>query len=183
MAVSVFVVLQARQAEIEAGLGYIEAVRDYWDSRAQLERAAGGSLPSMVTATVMPSASDSLPPIDLLRDSRFVTAADTAPPAPGDTGMSGMRMAPGTNMAPGVKMAPGQTMAPGMKMEPGAKMAPGVKMDAGSKAPQKKKAQPPNGGKGATAAKAKPPVKKAPEPAKKMDPAMKMPGMKMPERL
>lgn len=45
MAVSVFGLLQARQGELNAGQGYIEALSDYWTARIQLERAVGTSLP------------------------------------------------------------------------------------------------------------------------------------------
>lgn len=188
MAVSVFVVLQAKQAEIEAGQGYIEAVRDYWDARAQLERAAGGTLPSMTTGAATPIP-ESLPPIDLLRDGRFVTPTDTAPPAPGDAGMQGMKMAPGRKMAPGMKMAPGRKAEPGMKMAPGMKMKSGTKVKAAARAAQR----PPSSKKSIPARKpAMPPGMKMPpgttmDPTMKMPPAskkadqgMKMPGMKMP---
>ena len=149
MAVSVFTLLQAKQSEIEAGQGYVEALRDYWESSAQLERAAGGTLP--LPQPPMPAAAlpDSQRPIDLLRDPRFVTAADTAPPAPGDTGMAGMNMAHGEKSAPAMKMAPGEKMpqtnpkaaakptarpvkkpapAPRKPMDPAMKMPAGMKM-------------------------------------------------------
>jgi outer membrane protein, heavy metal efflux system len=45
MAVSVFGLLQARQGELGAGQGYIDAMSDYWTARIQLERAVGTSLP------------------------------------------------------------------------------------------------------------------------------------------
>ncbi|GAC1596548.1 MAG: TolC family protein [Myxococcales bacterium] len=40
----VFQLLLARREQIEAYRDYLEAVRDYWTTRAELERAAGGSL-------------------------------------------------------------------------------------------------------------------------------------------
>ncbi|MCC7054773.1 MAG: TolC family protein [Gemmatimonadaceae bacterium] len=40
---SVFTLLLARQAEIDAGQAYVEALRDYWSLRARLEQAVGGS--------------------------------------------------------------------------------------------------------------------------------------------
>ena len=43
MAQSVFTLLLARQAEIDAGQAYVEALRDYWSLRARLEQAVGGS--------------------------------------------------------------------------------------------------------------------------------------------
>ena len=46
MALPVFALLQAKQAEIEAGRMYLDALRDYWVARAELERASGGSLPA-----------------------------------------------------------------------------------------------------------------------------------------
>jgi len=49
MALPVFALLQAKQAEIEAGRMYLDALRDYWVARAELERASGGSLPAMRT--------------------------------------------------------------------------------------------------------------------------------------
>lgn len=45
MAVSVFGLLQARQGELNAAQEYIEAARDYWTARVQLERAVGTILP------------------------------------------------------------------------------------------------------------------------------------------
>ncbi len=46
MDLSIFTLLQAKQAAIEAGRMYLDALRDYWIARAELERAAGGSLPA-----------------------------------------------------------------------------------------------------------------------------------------
>ena len=45
MALPVFALLQAKQSEIDAGRLYLNALRDYWVARAELERASGGSLP------------------------------------------------------------------------------------------------------------------------------------------
>jgi len=45
MLIGVFQLLQVKQAEIEAYTQYLEAVRDYWIARVDLERAAGGPLP------------------------------------------------------------------------------------------------------------------------------------------
>jgi cobalt-zinc-cadmium efflux system outer membrane protein len=44
MLLSVFQLLLAKQAEVDAYRRYIEAVRDYWIARVELERAAGGTL-------------------------------------------------------------------------------------------------------------------------------------------
>jgi cobalt-zinc-cadmium efflux system outer membrane protein len=49
MSLSVFALLQARQAEVDAGQMYLDALRDYWLARAQLERASGGPLPVIAT--------------------------------------------------------------------------------------------------------------------------------------
>lgn len=48
MFISPYQLLAAKQAEVDARRGYIEAVRDYWASRAELERALGGPLPPPV---------------------------------------------------------------------------------------------------------------------------------------
>jgi cobalt-zinc-cadmium efflux system outer membrane protein len=42
MLLGVFQLLQAKQSEIDAGRDWIEALRDYWIARAQLESAVGG---------------------------------------------------------------------------------------------------------------------------------------------
>jgi cobalt-zinc-cadmium efflux system outer membrane protein len=45
MFIGAFQLLTAKQAEVEARRGYIEAIRDYWNARAELARAVGGALP------------------------------------------------------------------------------------------------------------------------------------------
>ncbi len=45
MFISVFQLLAAKQGEVDARRGYLEALRDYWSSRAELARAVGGALP------------------------------------------------------------------------------------------------------------------------------------------
>ena len=44
MLLGVFQLLQARREQIEGYRSYLETVRDYWITRAELERASGGSL-------------------------------------------------------------------------------------------------------------------------------------------
>jgi cobalt-zinc-cadmium efflux system outer membrane protein len=44
MQVGVFPLLQAKQAEIDAGREYVEALQQYWLQHVELERAAGGRL-------------------------------------------------------------------------------------------------------------------------------------------
>jgi cobalt-zinc-cadmium efflux system outer membrane protein len=44
MLAGVFQLLVAKRDEIDAGRGYIEALRDYWIARCDLERAVGGEL-------------------------------------------------------------------------------------------------------------------------------------------
>ena len=44
MLLGVFQLLQARRDQIEAYQAYLDTVRDYWITRAELERASGGSL-------------------------------------------------------------------------------------------------------------------------------------------
>ena len=46
MFISVFQLLTAKQGEVDARRGYLEALRDYWKARAELARALGGALPS-----------------------------------------------------------------------------------------------------------------------------------------
>jgi cobalt-zinc-cadmium efflux system outer membrane protein len=44
MLLGVFQLLAARRDEIDAYRDYIDSIREYWITRAELERAAGGSL-------------------------------------------------------------------------------------------------------------------------------------------
>jgi cobalt-zinc-cadmium efflux system outer membrane protein len=44
MLLGVFQLLAAKQAEVAAYREYIEAVRDYWVARSELERAVGAPL-------------------------------------------------------------------------------------------------------------------------------------------
>ena len=46
MDASVFALLQAKQAELDAGRLYLDALRDYWLAYTALERAVGGALPA-----------------------------------------------------------------------------------------------------------------------------------------
>ena len=50
MLVGAFQLLQAKQAEIEAGVEYIDALRDYWVARTQLEQVESGRTARMATA-------------------------------------------------------------------------------------------------------------------------------------
>lgn len=50
MFISAYQLLAAKQAEIDARRGYIEAARDYWIARAELSRALGGWIPAAVTS-------------------------------------------------------------------------------------------------------------------------------------
>jgi cobalt-zinc-cadmium efflux system outer membrane protein len=45
MLIGAYQLLQAKRDEIEAYQGYIEAVRDYWIARSEMERATGGRIP------------------------------------------------------------------------------------------------------------------------------------------
>jgi cobalt-zinc-cadmium efflux system outer membrane protein len=62
MFVSVFQLLQAKRDEIDAAAQYIQALRTYWTSRAELERAVGGRLPP--GEPVMPAMPPSSMPMD-----------------------------------------------------------------------------------------------------------------------
>src|SRR4029450_3612038 len=57
MLVGVFQLLVAKRDEIDAGRGYIEALRDYWIARTDLESAVGGEL-----ALVAPPPASPIPP-------------------------------------------------------------------------------------------------------------------------
>jgi cobalt-zinc-cadmium efflux system outer membrane protein len=57
MLVGVFQLLVAKRDEIDAGRGYIEALRDYWIARTDLESAVGGEL-----ALAVPPPASALPP-------------------------------------------------------------------------------------------------------------------------
>jgi cobalt-zinc-cadmium efflux system outer membrane protein len=46
MRIGIFELLQSKQAEIDAGREYVEALKGYWIARAELERAVGGRLPA-----------------------------------------------------------------------------------------------------------------------------------------
>lgn len=63
MFISPFQLLAAKQGEIDARRGYLEALRDYWGARAELARALGGSLPpeSPAAAPPKPAANPSPP--------------------------------------------------------------------------------------------------------------------------
>ena len=50
MLLGVYQLLMAKQSEVNAYREYIEAVRDYWMARADLERATGGRLPTGPTS-------------------------------------------------------------------------------------------------------------------------------------
>jgi cobalt-zinc-cadmium efflux system outer membrane protein len=50
MFVSAFQLLSAKQAEVEAGVAYIAALRDYWVARSSLEQLLSGRLPEASTS-------------------------------------------------------------------------------------------------------------------------------------
>ena len=49
MFIGVFQLLQAKQAQIDAGRGYIQSLQNYWMARSELEKTVGGSLQSLPT--------------------------------------------------------------------------------------------------------------------------------------
>ena len=51
MRIGVFELLQSKQAEIDAGREYVEALKGYWVAHAELERAVGGRLPASRPST------------------------------------------------------------------------------------------------------------------------------------
>ena len=62
MFISAFQLLMAKQGEVDARRGYIEALRDYWIARAELARALGGSLPSAEAKPQLASSPPVSPP-------------------------------------------------------------------------------------------------------------------------
>lgn len=56
MQLGLYVLLDAKQAQIEAYRAYIETVRDYWMARAELEQLVGGLLPGVATPQAAPPA-------------------------------------------------------------------------------------------------------------------------------
>jgi cobalt-zinc-cadmium efflux system outer membrane protein len=61
MFVGVFQLLQAKRDQTDAAREYIEACRDYWIARAELERAMGGRLPTGAAAASQPSTKPAAP--------------------------------------------------------------------------------------------------------------------------
>jgi cobalt-zinc-cadmium efflux system outer membrane protein len=59
MFISLYQLLAAKQAEVDARRGYIEAARDYWMARAELARALGGAIPA---AAPSPGTAGASPP-------------------------------------------------------------------------------------------------------------------------
>lgn len=59
MQLSPFQLLQAKQEEIDAGAAYVEALRDYWITKSQLEQITSGRLPDAGLRSVETSASGS----------------------------------------------------------------------------------------------------------------------------
>ena len=55
MFIGPYQLLAAKQSEIEARRGYIEAVRDYWSARAELTRALGGAMPPSANPNLGPA--------------------------------------------------------------------------------------------------------------------------------
>jgi len=51
MHLGVFELLRAKQEEVNAGKEHVEALRDYWVARAELEKAVGGSLSGKIFET------------------------------------------------------------------------------------------------------------------------------------
>jgi outer membrane protein, heavy metal efflux system len=62
MLLGVYQLIQARQSEFDAYREYIEALRDYWIARSDLERAIGGRLEGAAKSTTQPSGADTVAP-------------------------------------------------------------------------------------------------------------------------
>jgi cobalt-zinc-cadmium efflux system outer membrane protein len=50
MLLGAYQLIASKQAEVNAYREFIEALRDYWFARADLEHATGGALPTQVSA-------------------------------------------------------------------------------------------------------------------------------------
>ena len=55
MLAGVFQLLQAKRDQIDAAAQYVQSLRNYWMARAELARAVGGRLPSVVATTARPT--------------------------------------------------------------------------------------------------------------------------------
>ena len=55
MDISIFTLLMAKQGEIDAGVASVQATKEYWIARAQLERAIGGSFAPRAAASPAPT--------------------------------------------------------------------------------------------------------------------------------
>ena len=62
MLLGVYQLIQAKQAEFDAYREYIEALRDYWIARSDLERAVGGRVGAPARAVVNHPAAAVAPP-------------------------------------------------------------------------------------------------------------------------
>lgn len=62
MLLGVYQLIQAKQSEFEAYREYIEALRDYWIARSDLERAIGARLEAAATSSPSPAATVAPPP-------------------------------------------------------------------------------------------------------------------------
>ncbi len=132
MAISVFTLLLAKQAQIDAGVGYVSALRDYWMARVELERVVGTVLPTApavetpvdrdilgtdtmsVNGTRMPHDSanggvkadhDSTTPMEHAMPMKH------AMPASGMSDMPGMRPKPGSGASPSRPASPRAPLA------------------------------------------------------------------------
>ena len=64
MQLGVFQLLMAKQAQIDAGREYIEALREYWIARLELERAVGGRLKGADASVASSPSSATMPEMD-----------------------------------------------------------------------------------------------------------------------
>jgi len=62
MLVGVYQLLQAKRDEVQAGVGYIDSLREYWLRRVELERAAGTEISLGAASTPAPSSAPAQPP-------------------------------------------------------------------------------------------------------------------------
>jgi cobalt-zinc-cadmium efflux system outer membrane protein len=60
MQITPFQLFQAKQEEVKTGADYVQALRDYWVARAELEKAVGGTLSGPLSSLSSSSSSKEL---------------------------------------------------------------------------------------------------------------------------
>ncbi len=85
MQASVFRLLEAKRAEIEAGEAYVQALSDYWLARVDLQEALGGRFPSDAEQAAANDVGPGRGEVRPLSTALSLTGDDSASPHPGPT--------------------------------------------------------------------------------------------------